>query len=99
MPEYMPALGEREIARFTFRLGLFLRRGVPAERAEHLCDRLARRDHERDDRRMCLECSHLQRSGGCFAAGQGWIHGAERRLTPVPDLLGRCEQFAFQTPK
>lgn len=89
---------DREFTRFAFRLGLFQRRGVDEQRAESLADRLALRDQERDDRRICLECQHLQRSGHCFAAAQGWISNASKHLTPVQDRLARCEAFAFQTP-
>ncbi|MBA3622893.1 MAG: hypothetical protein H0W48_00185 [Methylibium sp.] len=98
MSERMPAWGDREFTRFFFRQALFTRRGLSAERAEQLADRLAQRDYDRDDRRLCLECAHLQRPGTCFAAKQGWIHGADKRLTPVTDILQRCGQFDFQKP-
>lgn len=62
-----PALNDRQIARMGFRIGLFQRRGMSPTEAEALADRLADRDHDLDDRRCCLECSHLQRGFTCFA--------------------------------
>lgn len=56
------------------------------------------RDRERDDRRMCIECEHLQRDGGCFAARQGWIANAVKTLQPVLTVLQRCEHFGWQKP-
>ena len=93
------AWGDKQISRFAFRTALFQRRGAPAGYADELADRLAERDFERDDRRMCLECKHLQHGGGCFAASQGWMaKGTPKRYEPVPDLLQRCECFTFVTP-
>lgn len=89
----------REIARFLFRVGLMRRRGQTPEQAEYLADRLALRDQEKDDRRLCLECAHLQqpvyRNGprGCFAVQQGLMQGA-----PVLDLFQRCPQFEWSKP-
>lgn len=90
--------GERELTRFTFREALFRRRGLSPSEAETLADRLALRDQERDDRRVCDECAHLQRDGGCFAAAQGWMRNVSKRHQPVRALLQRCELFQFQTP-
>lgn len=90
--------GDREIGRFSFRAGLFQRRGLPEAAAEFLADRLALRDQERDDRRICMECQHLQKTGGCFAAQQGWLLHTSTRHAPVRDILQRCEAFAFVTP-
>lgn len=98
------AWGDRELSRFQFRAGLFARRGFAAERAEHLADRLALRDMQGDDRRVCMECEHLQadhpRHGrGCFAAQQGWFtEPTPKNLTPLLDTLQRCEHFTFQKP-
>jgi hypothetical protein len=91
-------MSEREISRMSFRTALFQRRGLDIGVAEKLADRLLARDRDHDDRRACIECKHLQRSGGCFAAQQGWISGASRRLEPVTDILDRCPVFEFQTP-
>lgn len=91
--------GDTEFRRFAFRVGLFGRRGWTTVEAEVLADRLALRDQDGDDRRVCLECSHLQQPGTCFAAQQGWLlPHTSRRTTPVRDLLQRCESFGWATP-
>ena len=82
--------------RLQKRVAFFERRGLDFEAAAEIAELLLLRDAERDDRRMCIECAHLQRDGGCFAARQGWIHGAARNLTPVQDMLQRCERFELQ---
>lgn len=99
-----PAMNDREVGRMTFRLSLFQRRGVPEHEAEQLVDRLLERDRDRDDRRMCVECAHLQpranRDGtdGCFAAEQGWLGNVGRYFSPIRTLLQRCPCFVFQKP-
>jgi len=93
----MTAWTDKEIARFIKRVGMFKRRGVSTAMAEAMADRLAARDQDRDDRRMCIECAELQRDGGCFAARQGRLHGTAKRHEPVLDLLARCEGFKWQT--
>lgn len=95
----MPAWTDAQIKRFTFRQALFQRRGVDLFQAEALADKLAVRDYERDDRRMCLECKHLQRSGACFVASQGHLKYASTKHAPVLDILFRCDGFSFQTPE
>ena len=96
--ERMPIWNEVQIKRFNFRHGLFLRRGVEAAKAEALADMLAFRDFDRDDRRLCLECQHLQRSGKCFQVGQGAMPGVSPKHEPVTTILQRCHLFKFQTP-
>lgn len=88
-----------QIRRFTYRLGLFMRRGLPELVAESVADRLSRRDHDRDDRRMCIECESLQKSGHCFKASQGAFESeGVKRLEPVKTILQRCQGFSWQTP-
>lgn len=98
MLDRMPAWGEAQIKRFTFRYQLFMRRGVSADVAERLGDRLATRDHERDDRRVCLECSNLQRGGKCFAVQQGHMKDVSPKHEPVTNILQHCDHFSWQTP-
>lgn len=98
MLDRMPAWGEAQIRRYVFREALFRRRGVSADVAESLGDRLATRDHERDDRRVCLECSNLQRGGKCFAVQQGHMKDVSPKHEPVTNILFRCDFFQFQTP-
>lgn len=87
----------RELTRFEFRLRLLTRRGYPPEKAEATAERLLARDQALDTRRMCIECKHLQRTGGCFLAQEGRIKGASTRLTPITDVLQRCEHFDWMT--
>lgn len=54
---------------------------------------LARRDADGDDRRMCCECSHLEKAGRCALARAGKLKGATRELEPVRYLLQRCSGF------
>jgi hypothetical protein len=84
------------IVRLAKRAELFQRRGLDEESATELAETLRARDADADDRRMCIECTHLQRDGGCFAARQGWIHGAALNLAPVQTMLQRCERFEPQ---
>lgn len=86
------------VTRLERRVALFVRRGLPEGEASALAEQLLLRDADWDERRMCIECAHLQRDGVCFAARQGWIHGASRYLTPVQDMLQRCERFEWQKP-
>jgi len=91
MNHTMPAWNDQQIARFTFRVALFQRRGLDAAEAEKLGDRLAVRDHERDDRRCCLECESIQRNPRygttCF-----------KRHPVSPQQLVRCPSFTFIKP-
>lgn len=97
-PLYMPAWGDAQIKRFVFREALFRRRGLSAQAAEQLGDRLATRDYQRDDRRVCLECESLQRGGKCFQVQQGNMPNVSPKHEPVADLLQRCDFFSFQKP-
>jgi len=94
----MPAWNDAQISRFNFRHGLFQRRGVEFFAAEKLADRLALRDFERDDRRLCLECESLQRGGKCFQVAQGNLPNVSPRHEPVTNVLQRCSAFSFQKP-
>jgi hypothetical protein len=94
----MPAWDDKQINRFTFRVGLFVRRGIALLQAQSIADHLAFRDFEKDDRRMCLECSSLQRCGKCFEVQQGNIPGVSLKHEPVQTILQRCTFFAWQKP-
>ena len=67
--------------------------GLPVQQAEALAARLAARDLDADDRRMCLECVSLERTGRCARARMGKLVGADRALEPVRDILQRCPSF------
>jgi hypothetical protein len=57
------AMNTREIDTFAERLALFTEKGLNYADAERLADTLVIRDREGDDRRLCLECTHLQGAG------------------------------------
>lgn len=76
-----------ELKRFDYRAGLFQRRGFDFSEAAHLAHELYERDADKDDRRMCIECQHFQRSRTCARRGLFLIS------TPQ-----RCPLFAWQTP-
>lgn len=75
------------------RLQRLLRWGYPRKEAEALAERLTRRDAERDDRRMCVECQNLSDSGRCLAARR---IGADRRMEPIKEILARCSGFELR---
>lgn len=88
----------QETRRAEYRIGLFKRRGWTGDRAQAFVERLRERDAERDDRRACIECAHAQRDGGCFAAKRGLLKWASKHMSPVMDVLQRCEGFKWQKP-
>lgn len=75
------------------RLGLLMRRGFDEDAALELAHCLAARDVDLDDRRLCVECSRLQRDGMCFAARMQWMPGVSQFLTPLPTTFQRCSFF------
>jgi hypothetical protein len=82
-----PALNDRQIARMAFRIALFMKRGHTEPEAEALADRLADRDYDGDDRRMCVECAHVRPQYRCEAGGAA-----------IRGLLQRCPLFAWEMP-
>jgi hypothetical protein len=93
------AMNTAEIDAFTARLARFTDRGQTIGNAEHLADRLVIRDRERDDRAMCLECTHLHRAGRCGnwqRAGVA-IRAWDAQLAgEFVNLLQRCDGFKDQ---
>lgn len=88
---------EDTIAMFHARVKAIVTRGFEQQEAEDLAENLKLRDDRGDDRRMCLECSHLGSSiGRCIAASAGRLEGADRRMTPVATVLHRCEAFGLR---
>ena len=80
---------------FTARLALFTGRGLKAEDADDLAQRLTRRDLERDDRRVCLECRHMYgdvERRRCSQWRKLWIGDASTPADLV-DVLQRCTGF------
>lgn len=54
------AMNGAEIDTFTARLARFTDKGLSLGDAERLADKLVTRDRDDDDRRLCLECTHLK---------------------------------------
>jgi hypothetical protein len=86
---------ERSLLHAT-RMSRFAVLGYGEMPAKRMADRLAVRDDDEDDRRMCVECSYLSDRRRCLAAAAGRIPGADRRMEPVPDLLQRCPSFGLR---
>lgn len=66
------AISTMEIDTLMSRVARFTGRGVSYNEAERLTDKLVVRDRGADDRRLSLECAHLQGAGRCtnwLAAG------------------------------
>jgi hypothetical protein len=60
------AMNGREIDTFTARLTRFTDKGLSLDDGEALADQLVRRDRELDERRLCLECTHLAGHAGTW---------------------------------
>lgn len=71
--------GDRQVMLFHARRKRCAAFGLPD--GEALAGKLARRDADHDDRRLCVECSHCRRSG--CAKGDAWL----------PTMLQRCDRF------
>jgi len=94
------AMNSHEIDTFTARLERFTDKGMAYDQAEALTDKLVLRDRERDCRRLCLECRHLQ-GVGRWRCGN-WQQSDMAREGLARDLallLQRCKGFvAWHAP-
>ena len=86
-------LDDAELQRLSRYMRRAQRYGLDLDVCERIADLLTLRDRQHDDRRMCLECSHLEPSGRCAAARSGRLAGAGRDLHPVKVVLMRCPGF------
>jgi hypothetical protein len=84
------------IRAFGLRRDALLRHAYGNDDAHDLAELLALRDARGDDRRMCVECTHLGDRGRCLAAAAGRLPGADRRLEPVQTILMRCMAFGLR---
>lgn len=89
-----PAMNTAEIERFTARVELFRRRGLAADLADAMADKLVRRDREADDRRLCLECANLH-GRRCTAWQRAGIGDPD--VTDLRTKLQRCDAFELVT--
>ena len=88
------AMNTVEISTFTARLARFTDKGVSHDDAERLADKLMIRDREGDDRRLCLECFHLQGAGRWRCSN--WQAADVARVGLARDLelmLQRCPGY------
>jgi hypothetical protein len=100
-----------EITVFEARVHLFGARGLSLKEAEGIADKLVLRDRDADERRLCLECEHLQ-----VLPENHWRDHAELRCTNFAEAglcvfardaglsqafarqLQRCHGFTAVTP-
>jgi len=91
---HSPAMNTTELDTFTARLARFTDKGVDYDAGERLADALMIRDRNGDDRRLCLECPHLQGFGrwrcGNWLAADVAQQGLARDLVL---MLQRCDGF------
>jgi hypothetical protein len=80
---------------FTARLALFTERGLSLDDAQVQADKLARRDLEHDDRRLCLECQHLSGNVEARRCSQWRKQGIGSPAIPadLATMLKRCADF------
>lgn len=95
-----PAITSRDTDTFTARLARFTAKGLTHTDGEALADKLVQRDRESDDRRLCLECSHLSGRGAGSWQCRNWQRAGiaiKSRDAGLPDdlvrLLQRCNGF------
>jgi hypothetical protein len=93
------AMNTAEIDGFSQRTGRFAALGLTQADSEALADRLARRDRDLDDRRVCLECKHLYGRGRwrCSNSRQAGNVPVQLAMATAADLvrvLQRCHGFA-----
>lgn len=85
------AMNGAELEQFAKRAQQFTRRGIPAEAAEAMADRLVIRDREHDDRRTCLECT-TYRPGRCGNHRRAGLQAPDLGRD-LATLLQRCPGF------
>jgi len=77
-----PTWSEPEIASFSARVLLFVRRGIDPTAAPDIGERLVLRDRDSDDRRLCAECV---RRSGTMPCGSRRPTTERRSASPAPD--------------
>lgn len=94
------AMTGAEIDTLTARLARFTDKGLTLDDGEALADKLVTRDRDSDDRRLCLECTHLGGYGvTSWRCGNWQRAGVAHRARDVQlpaDLvrtLQRCDGF------
>ena len=89
----------RAEGRATHRRLLAAKVGIHPSLVDRIVERLALRDSQRDDRRMCMECAHA-RPMSCAAAKRGRLMPEIGvNYQPVFDRLERCPAFEWSLPE
>jgi hypothetical protein len=92
-------MNSTEIDTFTARVIRFTDKGVTPTDGEALADKMVKRDRELDDRRLCLECTHLAgyaQTFGCRAWKRAGIAMKPQAAATPADFvrtLQRCDAF------
>jgi len=97
------AMTGSEIDLFAARLARFTDKGVIQIEAESMADKLVTRDRDSDDRRLCLECTHLGGYGAALWRCGNWSRAGVARQARDAHLpadlvqqLQRCNGFTNQ---
>lgn len=91
---HSPAMNTTEVDTFTARLARFTDKGVGYDEGERLADALVIRDRNGDDRRLCLECHHLQGFGRWRCGNAQAADVAQQGLAcDLVLMLQRCDGF------
>ena len=88
------AMNPSEVEVFIARLARFTDKGLNLDDAERMADKLVFRDRVGDERRLCLECVHLQGDGRRRC--DNWKRADVAEAALAPDLvlvLQRCPGF------
>lgn len=94
------AMNTSELDQFAARLAQFTDKGATQIEAESLADKLTYRDRDSDDRRLCLECTHLTGYGQSSWRCSNWQAAGvatKARDAQLPGVLvrqlQRCDGF------
>lgn len=87
------AMNTAEIDRFIIRAAQFTIKGLTADDADALADTLLFRDRGGDDRRLCLECSHLRSLSGWWCENSSPAGFGRDLPESIPSTLQRCPGF------
>lgn len=88
--------GPVQVDPFIERRDRLLCAGLNQDEAALMAWKLERRDAERDDRRLCIECQHLSGGAGRFRCAQWRMHQIISSDIPgdlVTAILHRCGEF------
>lgn len=87
-----------EICVFTAMVSQFIHMGCSPADSEHLAEHLILRNRQYDDRRLCLECAHLQ-GWGRWRCGNWLVANLVRNClgSDLARMLQRCGVFSVAT--